>query len=187
MAQLHKRFSDEQIRVLFQGYCQGQFSRVDLQEMLDIGKTRFFALLSEYRRDPETFTIVYQELRHSQVVCGGGNGNRTCPIAGDGPGKLITPARRRQQHGRHDFPIDAAQSSRSSSRTDDVHVDSTVGVPAGMALGMNVVHPPLPILDSVGIAWPRIPRIRDPPRSGHVAGRPHGPGRCGECHLDRRC
>ena len=45
MAQLHKRFSDEQIRVLFQGYCQGQFSRVDLQEMLDIGKTRFFALL----------------------------------------------------------------------------------------------------------------------------------------------
>lgn len=38
MAQLHKRFSDEQLRVLFRGYCQGQFSRADLQEMLDIGK-----------------------------------------------------------------------------------------------------------------------------------------------------
>jgi hypothetical protein len=60
MAQLHKRFTDEQLRVLFRGYCQGQFSRADLQEMLDIGKTRFFALLSEYHRDPETFTIAYQ-------------------------------------------------------------------------------------------------------------------------------
>ncbi len=67
MAQLHKRFSDEQIRVLFQGYYQGQFSRVDLQEMLDIGKTRFFALLSEYRRDPETFTIVYQRAASTKL------------------------------------------------------------------------------------------------------------------------
>ena len=104
-------------------------------------------------------------------------------IAGDGPGKLISPARRRQQHGRHDFPIDAAQSSRSSSRTDDVHVGSTFFVPAGMAPVMNEVHPPLPKLDSVVIAWPR---TRFPPRSDHVAGRDHGPGRCGECHLDRR-
>jgi hypothetical protein len=57
MAQLHKRFSDEQLRVLFRGYCQGQFSRADLQEMLDIGKTRFFALLSEYRRDRRDHSI----------------------------------------------------------------------------------------------------------------------------------
>jgi hypothetical protein len=67
MAQLHKRFSDEQLRVLFRGYCQGQFSRADLQEMLDIGKTRFFALLSEYRRDPETLTIAYQRTASSKL------------------------------------------------------------------------------------------------------------------------
>ncbi len=67
MAQLHKRFSDEQLRVLFQGYCLGQFSRADLQEMLDIGKTRFFALLSEYRRDPETFTIAYQRAASAKL------------------------------------------------------------------------------------------------------------------------
>ena len=67
MAQLHKRFSDEQLRVLFRGYCQEQFSRADLQEMLDIGKTRFFALLSEYRRDPETFTIAYQRAASTKL------------------------------------------------------------------------------------------------------------------------
>ena len=67
MAQLHKRFSDEQLRVLFRGYCQGQFSRADLQEMLNIGKTRFFALLSEYRRDPETLTIAYQRTASSKL------------------------------------------------------------------------------------------------------------------------
>jgi len=33
MSQIHKRFSGEQIRVLFQGYCQGQFSRSNLQEL----------------------------------------------------------------------------------------------------------------------------------------------------------
>jgi len=60
MSQLHKRFSDEQIKVLFQSYCQGQIRRADLQEMLRIGKSRFFVLLKEYRRDPEAFSIVYE-------------------------------------------------------------------------------------------------------------------------------
>jgi len=60
MSQLHKRFTDEQIKVLFQSYCQGQICRADLQEMLRIGKSRFFVLLKEYRRDPEDFSIVYE-------------------------------------------------------------------------------------------------------------------------------
>jgi len=60
MSQLRKRFTDEQIKVLFQSYCQGQIRRADLQEMLRIGKSRFFVLLKEYRRDPEAFSIVYE-------------------------------------------------------------------------------------------------------------------------------
>jgi len=60
MSQLHKRFTDEQVKVLFQGYCQGQLARTDLQDLLDIGKSRFFALLKAYREDPEGFTTVYQ-------------------------------------------------------------------------------------------------------------------------------
>jgi hypothetical protein len=57
-SQIHKRFTDEQVRVLFQGYCQGQLVRTDLQDLLDIGKSRFFALLKAYREDPEGFTTV---------------------------------------------------------------------------------------------------------------------------------
>jgi len=60
MSQLHKRFTDEQVRVLFQGYCQGQFSRSDLQELLGIGKSRFFVLLKAYRQDPEGFGVEYR-------------------------------------------------------------------------------------------------------------------------------
>lgn len=60
MDQLHKRFSDQQIKVLFQGYCQGVLRRAEVQEMLSIGKTRFFALLKQYRQDPETFSVSYE-------------------------------------------------------------------------------------------------------------------------------
>ena len=60
MSQLHKRLTDEQIRVFFQGYCQGVFTRSDLQEVLEIGKTRFFALLKAYRQSPNEFSLTYQ-------------------------------------------------------------------------------------------------------------------------------
>lgn len=60
MGQLHKRFTDEQIRVLFQGYVQGQLSRADLEEMMGISKTRFFALLKKYRLDPDSFSLAYR-------------------------------------------------------------------------------------------------------------------------------
>ena len=60
MCQIHRRFTDEQIKVLFQGYRQGQLSRTNVQELLGIRKSRFFALLKAYRQDPEGFTITYQ-------------------------------------------------------------------------------------------------------------------------------
>jgi len=60
MDQLHKRFTDEQIKVLFQLYCQGLLTRAGTQEMLSIGKTRFFALLKQYRQDTEAFSVSYK-------------------------------------------------------------------------------------------------------------------------------
>jgi hypothetical protein len=60
MSQIHRRFTDEQVKVLFQGYCRGQLARTDLQDLLGIGKSRFFALLKAYRQDPEGFTIAYR-------------------------------------------------------------------------------------------------------------------------------
>lgn len=59
MTQVHKRFSAEQVKVLFQGYIQGNLSRADVESMLKIGKTRFFALLKAYRQDSEAFSLAY--------------------------------------------------------------------------------------------------------------------------------
>lgn len=63
MEQLHKRFSADQVKVMLQGYCQGTMTRAEIEKMLMIGKTRFFALLDEYRQNPESFSIAYQ--RHT--------------------------------------------------------------------------------------------------------------------------
>jgi len=60
MTQLHKRFTDDQVKVLLKGYCQGLLARAEIQEMLGIGKSRFFILLEEYRDSPETFSIAYE-------------------------------------------------------------------------------------------------------------------------------
>jgi transposase len=68
MTQVHKRFTAEQVKVLFQGYCQGNLSRPEVQEMLGIGKTRFFALLKAYRQDPHAFTIAYQRSTQGRLT-----------------------------------------------------------------------------------------------------------------------
>ena len=67
MSQLHKRYTDEQIKLLFKSYCQGQISRTDLQEMMGIGKSRFFMLLKTYRNDQDNFTIAYQRKTHRRL------------------------------------------------------------------------------------------------------------------------
>lgn len=60
MVQLHKKFSDEQVAFLFQAYALGLMSREEVQETLDVGKARFFALWKKYRDDPEAFSVSYQ-------------------------------------------------------------------------------------------------------------------------------
>ena len=60
MDQLHRRFGAEQVRLLYKRYDEGQMTRSEVLEILEIGKTRFFALLRNYRKDPDNFTIQYE-------------------------------------------------------------------------------------------------------------------------------
>ena len=62
MSQIHRRFADEQVRVLFQGYCEGQLARGNVQELLGIGKSRLLALLKDYRQDPEGSSVAGETL-----------------------------------------------------------------------------------------------------------------------------
>ena len=60
MAQIHKQFTTEQIKVLFKAYLQGHLSREEIERTLGIGKTRFFTILKSYRAHPDTFSIKYE-------------------------------------------------------------------------------------------------------------------------------
>ncbi len=67
MDQLHKRFTAEQVKVLLRGYEQGTLSRTEVEELLHVNKTRFFALLKAYRADPETFSLDYQRVTPTKL------------------------------------------------------------------------------------------------------------------------
>ena len=59
MGQLHKRFTTEQVKDLFQRYIDKKIERKYLQEILKIKKAMFFRLLEEYKHDPQKFSIDY--------------------------------------------------------------------------------------------------------------------------------
>jgi len=67
MVQVHKRFTDEQVRMLLHGYCRGVLSRAAIQDMLTISKSSFFDLLSAYRRDPQGFSVAYHRATPSRL------------------------------------------------------------------------------------------------------------------------
>ena len=59
MGHLHKRFTNEQVKLLLQGYVQGRIARSEVEGILEINKTRFFTLVKEYRRNPDAFSLEY--------------------------------------------------------------------------------------------------------------------------------
>lgn len=67
MTQIHKRFTADQVTVLMQGYCQGTLDRTAVEEVLGIGKTRFFALLNAYRQNPEGLSLAYMRTSPSRL------------------------------------------------------------------------------------------------------------------------
>ena len=67
MQQVHKRFTTEQVKALLVQYDQGHMARNDVQELLGIGKTRFFALLADYRQDASAFSLAYERTTHSRL------------------------------------------------------------------------------------------------------------------------
>jgi hypothetical protein len=68
MAQIHKKFTDDQIRNLLQRYLNSGIERKYIQEILGIKKRRFFVLLKEYRNDPGNFTIEYIRKSKSRSI-----------------------------------------------------------------------------------------------------------------------
>ena len=60
MSQIHKRFTCDQVKELLERYSKKEIERKYIQQILGIGKSRFFMLMSQYREDPQRFTIDYE-------------------------------------------------------------------------------------------------------------------------------
>jgi hypothetical protein len=68
MVQLHKRFTDSQVKELIERYLNKEIERGYIQEVLGIGKTRFFALINAYRHSPHEFSIQYERNSKTRTI-----------------------------------------------------------------------------------------------------------------------
>lgn len=67
MGQIHKRFNSEQVKVILEAYCRGKLDRSSVEQTLGINKSRIFALLKQYRRGPEKFSVGYNRETSSRL------------------------------------------------------------------------------------------------------------------------
>lgn len=70
MRQIHTRFTADQVKALLKGYDEGSLDRPAIEEMLEIGRSRFFALLRQYREDRDAFSITYHRGSPSRLAVG---------------------------------------------------------------------------------------------------------------------
>ncbi|HEU4343499.1 MAG TPA: hypothetical protein VFU31_18270, partial [Candidatus Binatia bacterium] len=68
MAQLHKKFTDTQVKEMLQRYLHNDIERPYIQQILGIGKTRFFALLKSYQDNPTGFSIRYHRQTKTRSI-----------------------------------------------------------------------------------------------------------------------
>jgi len=58
--QLHKNFTDGQVKSLLEKYSKGEIKLNYILQILRIKRSRFFELLAKYRQDPDSFSIQYE-------------------------------------------------------------------------------------------------------------------------------
>lgn len=59
MAQIHKKFTTDQVKEMLQRYLEKKIERKYVQDLLGIKERRFFGLFKEYKNNPSTFSIDY--------------------------------------------------------------------------------------------------------------------------------
>lgn len=68
MAQLHKNFTDSQVKQLFNRYEKGEIKRKHVEVILNIKKAYFFRLLEKYRCNRKKFSIEYKRKRPTRGI-----------------------------------------------------------------------------------------------------------------------
>ena len=68
MGQVHKRFTDDEVKGLIERYLKKEIERTYVQELLGIHKRRFFQLIAAYRNDPKAFSIQYRRTAKTRSI-----------------------------------------------------------------------------------------------------------------------
>ena len=66
--QIHTKFTTEQVKELLQKYVDGSVERKYLQEILGIGKSRFFEIIQTYRKDKNSFSVEYKRSSEAKRI-----------------------------------------------------------------------------------------------------------------------
>lgn len=67
-AQIHTKFTNDQVKELLNKYLKREVERKYLQEILGIKKSRFFELVGAYQKAPETFSVEYKRSKQTRSI-----------------------------------------------------------------------------------------------------------------------
>jgi len=59
--QLHKNFTNSQVKSLFEKYSKKEIKLYYILQILKVKRSRFFELLAKYHKDPNNFSIQYEK------------------------------------------------------------------------------------------------------------------------------
>ncbi len=68
VGQVHKRFTDDQVKELIERYLHKEIERTYVQEILGIHQRRFFQLIAAYRDNPEAFSMQYRRTAKTRSI-----------------------------------------------------------------------------------------------------------------------
>ena len=67
--QLHKKFTDSQVKELIERYLKHEIERKYIQQILGIGERRFFDIVKKYRENPACFSVQYIRKIKTRGIC----------------------------------------------------------------------------------------------------------------------
>ena len=66
--QLHKNFTDDQVKSFLKSYLDKEIKIIYILQMLKIKRRKFFELLAKYCKDPDNFSIQYERKTINQKL-----------------------------------------------------------------------------------------------------------------------
>jgi len=68
MEQLHKKFTDSQVKELIYRYLEKEIEKSYIEEILRIKRRRFYQLVKKYQDNPDNFSIEYKRKKASRKI-----------------------------------------------------------------------------------------------------------------------